>query len=163
MLHLASFSFSGHASGRAGDFANWDKNRDGTIRRDEVSECIPVTMMYLMTAFWPDCENSLNCSYHRVWTSEFETRAANHTEKKHDLVSNGNRKVVSSSLLFTTAKWIISCHSSLKTHPWWRISLSETKMSADEQLKTSYCECIKACWCMAKALQTEREQWRLHS
>ena len=51
MLHLASFSFSGHASGRAGDFANWDKNRDGTIRRDEVSECIPVTMMYLMTAF----------------------------------------------------------------------------------------------------------------
>ncbi|XP_068695610.1 transmembrane prolyl 4-hydroxylase-like [Montipora foliosa] len=26
----------GHASGRAGDFANWDKNRDGTIRRDEV-------------------------------------------------------------------------------------------------------------------------------
>ena len=29
--------FSGHARGKAGNFANWDKNEDGVITRDEVS------------------------------------------------------------------------------------------------------------------------------
>ena len=32
------FSCLGHASGKAGNFLNWDKNLDGFIRRDEVSE-----------------------------------------------------------------------------------------------------------------------------
>ena len=36
-LFLCMHLFSGHARGKAGNFANWDKNEDGVITRDEVS------------------------------------------------------------------------------------------------------------------------------
>lgn len=38
----SSTYFSGHASGEAGNFLNWDKNTDGVITREEVS----LTVMY---------------------------------------------------------------------------------------------------------------------